>query len=100
LSDVFGDEVGHLAEEFGAASTAARLVEEDHRLVRFFLPQRARWESIAKKTTGLGQELTDAVRAVAKEKPKLQAGQEDARFPGESTSRRLQERARSPSARG
>jgi type I restriction enzyme M protein len=72
LSDVFHDEVGHLADEFGDTEVAARLVEEDHKLVRFFLPQRARWESISTKTTGLGQELTDAVRAVAKENPKLQ----------------------------
>jgi type I restriction enzyme M protein len=72
LSDVFDDEVGDLADEFGDAELAARLVEEDHKLVRFFLPRRARWESISTKTTGLGQELTDAVRAVAKENPKLQ----------------------------
>jgi type I restriction enzyme M protein len=72
LSDVFHDEVGHLADEFGDAEVAGRLVEEDHKLVRFFLPERARWESISTKTTGLGQELTDAVRAVAKENPKLQ----------------------------
>jgi type I restriction enzyme M protein len=72
LSDVFHDEVGHLADEFGDADVAARLVEADHKLVRFFLPRRARWESISTKTTGLGQELTDAVRAVAKENPKLQ----------------------------
>jgi type I restriction enzyme M protein len=72
LSDVFDDEVGHLAEEFGDADVAAQLVEDDHKLVRFFLPQRARWESISTKTTGLGQELTDAVRAVAKENSKLQ----------------------------
>lgn len=72
LSDVFHDEVGHLADEFGDAEVATRLVDEDHKLVRFFVPQHARWESIATKTTGLGQELTDAVRAVAKENPKLQ----------------------------
>jgi type I restriction enzyme M protein len=72
LSDVFHDEVGRLADEFGDAEVATRLVEEDHKLVRFFLPQRARWESISTKTTGLGQELTYSVRAVAKENPKLQ----------------------------
>jgi type I restriction enzyme M protein len=72
LSDVFQDEVGHLADEFGDAEVAAGLVEEDHKLVRFFLPRQARWESISTKTTGLGQELTDALRAVAKENPKLQ----------------------------
>ncbi len=52
--------------------TAAKLVEEDHKLVRFFIPGTARWPQIAKVTTGLGQYLTDAVRAVARENPRLQ----------------------------
>src|SRR5262249_2473971 len=41
LSDVFDDEVSHLAQEFGDAEVALRLVEEDHKLVRFFLPPSA-----------------------------------------------------------
>lgn len=72
LSDVFDDEARRLADEFGDADVAAQLIEDDHKLVRFFLPQRARWGSISTKTTGLGQELTDAVRTVARENPKLQ----------------------------
>src|SRR6266481_4337347 len=38
LSDVFDDEVAHLAHEFGDARTAAKLVEKDRKLVRFFIP--------------------------------------------------------------
>jgi type I restriction enzyme M protein len=72
LSDVFDDEITHLAEEFGDRKTAAKLVEQDHKLVRFYLPEQARWEKIATTTTGLGQFLTDAVRAVARENPRLQ----------------------------
>jgi type I restriction enzyme M protein len=71
LSDVFEDEVGHLAHEFGDKKTAAKLVEQDHKLVRFYVPESARWPKIATITTGLGQALTDAVRAVARENPRL-----------------------------
>jgi type I restriction enzyme M protein len=72
LSDVFDDEVDHLVEEFGDRETTEKLVEGDHKLVRFYVPPVARWESISRKTTGIGQELTDAVRAVARENPRLQ----------------------------
>jgi type I restriction enzyme M protein len=71
LSDVFDDEVAHLAHEFGDRDTAARLVEQDHQLVRFYVPPTARWRKVATTTTGLGQFLTDAVRAVARENPRL-----------------------------
>ena len=72
LSDVFDDEIAHLAKEFGDEATAAKLVQEDHKLVRFFLPKKARWPTIAQKTTGLGEHLTDAMRSVARENPQLQ----------------------------
>jgi type I restriction enzyme M protein len=71
LSDVFDDEIAHLAHEFGDEATAAKLVEQDHKLVRFFIPKKARWKEIAEKTTGVGQHLTDAARAVAKANPQL-----------------------------
>jgi type I restriction enzyme M protein len=72
LSDVFEDEIARLGEELGGPEQALRLVDHDHGLVRFYLPPYARWRSIARKTTGLGQELTDAVRAAARESPRLQ----------------------------
>jgi len=72
LSDVFDDEVDRLAEEFGGRDVALALVEQDHRYVRFYIPPQARWESIRRVTTGLGQYLTDAMRAVARENAKLQ----------------------------
>jgi type I restriction enzyme M protein len=72
LSDVFEDEVAHLGKEFGGPSEAEKLVESDHKLVRFYIPREARWPAIARVTTGLGQYLTDAVRAIARENPKLQ----------------------------
>jgi len=72
LSDVFEDEIDHLAHEFGDRDLAANLVEDDHKLVRFYVPPAARWPVIAQKTTGLGEHLTDAVRAISRENPRLQ----------------------------
>jgi type I restriction enzyme M protein len=71
LSDVFDDEVRHLAADFGSAAAALKLVEQDHKLVRFFIPAIARWPEIARRTTGLGEYLTDAVRAVARGNSRL-----------------------------
>lgn len=71
LSDVFDDELKHLAREFGDTDTAVKLVEQDHKLVRFFVPTAARWVNVAKQTTKVGEYLTDAVRAVAKQNPDL-----------------------------
>ncbi len=71
LSDVFDDEVAHLGKEFGDEKRALALVQQDHKLVRFYLPPKARWQEIALKTTGLGEYLTDAVRTAARENPRL-----------------------------
>jgi type I restriction enzyme M protein len=46
LSDVFDDEIDHLAHDFGDRQMAAMLVEQDHQLVRFYIPERARWLSL------------------------------------------------------
>jgi type I restriction enzyme M protein len=70
LSDVSEDEVARLAEDLGKG--AQKLVDADHKLVRFYLPEQGRWPAVARVTTGLGQYLTDALRAVAKQNPKLQ----------------------------
>ena len=73
LSDVFEDELDALAQKLHASrADVDGLVEQDHGLVRFYIPPEARWDAIRKKTTGLGQYLTDAVRAVARENGTLQ----------------------------
>jgi type I restriction enzyme M protein len=84
LSDVFEDEIIHLAHEFGNEKMALRLVEQDHKLVRFHIPESARWPALATETTGLGEHLTDAVRAVARENPRL-SGVVDVRDFNETT---------------
>lgn len=72
LSDVFDDEEQKLSESYGDKAMVEQLLTEDHGLVRFYLPQTARWERIAVQTTHVGEYLTDAVRAIARENPKLQ----------------------------
>jgi len=72
LSDVFDDEIEKLAEDYGDRKTAQELIEEDHGLVWFYIPPKARWSNIIKQSTKLGEYLTDAVRAIARENPKLQ----------------------------
>ena len=72
LSDVFEDEIKRLSEEFGDEKTALEIVSKDHSLVRFFIPKQAIWSEIRKQTTKIGEKLTDAIRAIAKENPKLQ----------------------------
>jgi type I restriction enzyme M protein len=70
LSDVFDDELTHLAADFGDRDTAAKLVDQDHKLVRFYVPPPARWDSVARQKK-VGEHLTDAVRAVARANPAL-----------------------------
>jgi type I restriction enzyme M protein len=71
LSDVFDDEISRLSGDLGGEKNALKLVEQDHKLVRFFIPKKARWAEIVQKTTGVGEFLTDAVRAIARENPRL-----------------------------
>jgi type I restriction enzyme M protein len=71
LSDVYDGEIARLAEEFGSEAKAEELVAADHNLVRFFVPEPARWSVVARTTTGLGEHLTDAVRATARENQRL-----------------------------
>jgi len=72
LSDVFEDEIKRLSEEFGDEKTALEIVSKDHSLVRFFIPKQAVWSEIRKQTNKIGGKLTDVIRAIAKENPKLQ----------------------------
>ena len=71
LSDVFEDEVARLGAELGSEEIARQIVDGDHSMVRLYLPPAARWSEISQRTTGLGELLTDATRAVARENPAL-----------------------------
>lgn len=72
LSDVFEDDIAKLVNDYGNPKTTEELVENDHSLVRFYLPKQARWSHILKQTSKVGETLTDAVRAIAKANPKLE----------------------------
>jgi len=81
LSDVFEDEISRLAEEYPNRKKALSIVEQERKRgiiargggsVRFYIPENARWPNIRRQSSGLGQYLTDAVRAVARENPRLQ----------------------------
>lgn len=81
LSDVFEDEMARLAAEYGNRQVAEQIVNDERGrgiiakgrgAVRFYIPANAHWEAI--RTHGkarLGEFLTDAVRAVARENPRL-----------------------------
>lgn len=71
LSDVFEDEVIKLSENYGGKDVVEQLLSEDHSLVRFYMPKGARWNSIALRTTDVGEYLTDSVRSIARENSKL-----------------------------
>jgi type I restriction enzyme M protein len=71
LSDVFDEEMEKLSKEYSDKKTAEELVEADHSIVWIYIPLKARWPEIFKQSTNLGEYLTDAVRAIARENPKL-----------------------------
>ena len=81
LSDVFDDEIARLGEEYGDPALALEIVENDHELLRFYLPPEARWGVIngrkeydwpldsggqSTRPGDIGEHLTRAVRAVAR----------------------------------
>jgi type I restriction enzyme M protein len=75
LSDVFDDEMAGLAADLGGEKKALKIAEDSQTygqpIVRFFIPEKAKWSQIAAQTTGLGEYLTDAVRLVARNNPRL-----------------------------
>jgi len=86
LSDVFDDEIDRLAEEYGDRATALEIAEGDHQLLRFYLPPEARWGVLSGRTkyewprdgrgrstapADVGEHLTRAMRAVARQNPSL-----------------------------
>jgi len=72
LSDVFEDEVKRVAEQFGDEETARDIIAKDHSLVRFYIPPKSMWSEMRKLTNKIGEGLTEAMRKIAKENPKLQ----------------------------
>lgn len=49
LSDVYEDEITELAKEYGSREVAEEIAQDDHSVIRFFIPVEARWQNLAKK---------------------------------------------------
>ena len=86
LSDVFDDEIDRLADEYGDRAVAREIAENDHELLRFYLPPEARWGAVSGRERfdwpldnrgrstqprDIGEHLTRAVRAVVRHNPTL-----------------------------
>lgn len=78
LCDVFDDEIDRIAEKIKTRTKALQLVDREKSLVRFYLPLRPAdveneptWNLIRKVSTKIGEELTNALRAIGKENKSL-----------------------------
>src|SRR5262249_22168174 len=78
LCDVFDDELNRIAQEVGSRAKAFRLVEKDHKLVRFYLPLKPQdptepvWSVIRTLTRRIGENLTTYLHDIAKANPALE----------------------------
>jgi type I restriction enzyme M protein len=78
LCDVFDDELAPFAEAVGSRAKAFKMIENDHTLVRFYLPLKPQdpdepvWSIIRKLTGNIGQSLTTYLHDIAKANPKLE----------------------------
>jgi type I restriction enzyme M protein len=78
LCDVFDDELNRIAQEVGTRAKAFKLVERDHKLVRFYLPVKPQdanepvWSVIRKLTGKIGESLTTHLHDIAKANPTLE----------------------------
>jgi type I restriction enzyme M protein len=78
LCDVFDDELNRIVQEVGSRAKAFKLVEKDHKLVRFYLPLRPQdpgepvWSVIRKLTGKIGENLTTHLHDIAKANPALE----------------------------
>jgi type I restriction enzyme M protein len=77
LCDVFDDELNRIAKEVGGRANAFKLVKQDKKLVRFYLPlqpqdpNEAVWSVIRKLSDKIGEQLSTHMRAIARENPLL-----------------------------
>ena len=78
LCDVFDDEINRIAREVGGRAKSFKVVLRDKKLVRFYIPiepenaEDSVWSVIRKLADRIGEQLTDHLRAIAKENPRLQ----------------------------
>lgn len=77
LCDVFDDELNRIADEVGSRAKAFKLVKQDKKLVRFYLPlepvdpEQPVWSVIRTLSDKIGEQLTTHLRAIADANPLL-----------------------------
>ncbi|MCS7216035.1 MAG: type I restriction-modification system subunit M, partial [Thermodesulfovibrio sp.] len=73
LSDVFEDEVQDVCAKFNKTKQEilALIDKKRDKYVSFYIPKIARWDSIVKVSTNVGEYLTNAIREVARYNSKL-----------------------------
>lgn len=77
LCDVFDDEINRIAQEVGSRAKAFKVVANDHKLVRFYLPlkpadpEQQVWSVVRTLSGRIGEQLTTHMRDIAKENPLL-----------------------------
>lgn len=78
LCDVFDDEVQRIADKLGSKDKALKLIDKDRKTIRFFIPLKPddinepTWSVIRKLSTKIGEQLTNKLRDIARENPRLQ----------------------------
>lgn len=82
LSDVFEDEIARLAKEYGSEAAAREVIEADHSMVRFYIPEEASWPVLSgrrefkypptRTPKTLGEKITNALRLISRENELLQ----------------------------
>src|SRR3989339_82881 len=82
LSDVFEDEIARLVKDYGNEKSARDVIEADHSMVRFYIPEEASWPVLSgrrefkypanKALKTLGEKITGALRLISKENESLQ----------------------------
>lgn len=82
LSDVFEDEIARLVKDYGDEKSAREIIEADHSMVRFYIPEEACWPVLSgrkefkyppsKTPKTVGERITNALRLIAKENESLQ----------------------------
>ncbi len=71
LSDVYEDELNKLAAELGGKAEAQQLARADRGLIRFYIPKDHLWAEVRANSNKLGERLTDTMKAIARENPRL-----------------------------
>jgi len=94
VGDVFDDELNHIAVEVSSLAKAFKLVERDHKLVRFYVPLKPSdpnepvWSVIRKLTGKIGESLTTYLHDIAKANPAVEGIIDRMDFNGTTRSQR------------